>query len=928
MLPLVLVLVVVGALVVVPLMGYAITVMRSNTVLSERTKSIEAAKGAVRVALGSPLDVFRNCEGGGHPVTGSIDPVINGITVGLTCSEEAVPIGPLAALGYDIPMNVVALQLGSAVPDGLAGITRAASPGVPPYPETGPGWWQDPTWTAREWAELADGEIWLPDLPRIPSTVRSSTPFDMPAGFNCRVFFPGRYADPVVLSGNVYFASGVYYFENTVSVTAGADVVVGYGLADFVDLGSDCADDIQVAANVIGPPATFDINGGGATWVFGGDGRFLVDDSAAAGNIRVRFNQRYATEERGGRISIMTVNGDHATVGADHFVHDVNRVPRSYTRVGDSSFAIDGTGYVPSSSALTDKAREPLGVLGLTAEARRAGPSEGAILVTWDESVGQQAGGARLGVLDDDGAWTAPPYQVQIRVNPSGVFAARCLPDDLVITPKADPADGNEVSCLVSGLDLDQSYRVRVRARNEIGPGPWTGRNVTPTAASPLVTAPGAPTGVVVAASAAVTTAVVSWGTPDNGGGPITGYDVTATRVFIAPPDPLEPVVTGTAVVAVVEGGSISVGLPAFDPNGDALTLTVDDADFVAAGGAPLTGLTPLGVTVDAGAAPAGSYTIPYSVADPGGLSTAGSIEVNVVAAAGANQPPVAPAFSVAAEIGAPMTVRVPAYDPDGDTLTLDVDTSALDPAEWTVGFDPAVLAFTFTTDAPDGSYSIPYTVADGAGLDATGTVEVRVERRYDLAGTCSVTSAGLFPIDNRCEISGLPDLAPVDGPVVNLGYRFDVVAHNTVGDSDIGSAPEPYPLGFDGGGAPLDPPTVRLVVPWVPQPVIAIDASNVAADVTVDIPGYVAVPMGRLAVRNPNGDDVRIRGGVVAGTFDVDDARDDGSEGSVPIGFENDFVLQRKVRIVATARNIRATAVVQINEDGAGYAINSWVVQ
>ena len=48
----------------------------------------------------------------------------------------------------------------------------------------------------------------------------------------------------------------------------------------------------------------------------------------------------------------------------------------------------------------------------------------------------------------------------------------------------------------------------------------------------------------------------------------------------------------------------------------------------------------------------------------------------------------------------------------------------------------------------------------------------------------------------------------------------------------------------------------------------------------------------------------------------------------SLPYGFKNDIVLQRKVRIVATARQITATAIVQVNEDGAKIRINSWVIQ
>jgi hypothetical protein len=46
-----------------------------------------------------------------------------------------------------------------------------------------------------------------------------------------------------------------------------------------------------------------------------------------------------------------------------------------------------------------------------------------------------------------------------------------------------------------------------------------------------------------------------------------------------------------------------------------------------------------------------------------------------------------------------------------------------------------------------------------------------------------------------------------------------------------------------------------------------------------------------------------------------------------VPIGFKNDIVLQRKVRIVSVAKNVTSTAVVEVNEDGAGFAVNSWVV-
>ena len=104
---------------------------------------------------------------------------------------------------------------------------------------------------------------------------------------------------------------------------------------------------------------------------------------------------------------------------------------------------------------------------------------------------------------------------------------------------------------------------------------------------------------------------------------------------------------------------------------------------------------------------------------------------------------------------------------------------------------------------------------------------------------------------------------------------------------------------------------------------------NNDQADVEVAIAGYVAVPMGRVASLNPDSDNVKINGGIVAGTFDVADARAVvGVADTLPIGFKNDIVLQRKVQIVATARNITAIAIVQVNEDGAKIRINSWVIQ
>ena len=426
-LPLVLVLIVVAGFVVIPLMGYAMAVLRSNTVVSERTKAAEAAKGGVRMALADPRNVFMTCDGGGDLTPP--DPVLNGISVSVTCSEME-EIGPLNALGFEVPIAAVANQLGAAVPAEFSG-DRAESGPVPPYPSGPPS---DPScatfpseawWCGQESPTATDGTIWTPDLPKLPSTVRSATPFDMPAGFGgCKVFFPGRYPDALDLSGDIYFASGVYYFEQPIVIDDGADIVVGYGLDELGN--PDCSDDIQVAANVVGDPGTFDINGGGATWVFGADARLIIDDTAASSDIRIRFNQRYADADRGGRISIMTVNGDDDAAIDDHAVTDVNYVPESLVLNGGTQLPLAGSGYAPSSSDLTDKARLPAQIAtSLSADPVQlpgAAPDRGAVLVTWDEISGQDAGGARLGVQNPDGTWSVEPYAVELRQGVAGAW--------------------------------------------------------------------------------------------------------------------------------------------------------------------------------------------------------------------------------------------------------------------------------------------------------------------------------------------------------------------------------------------------------------------------------------------------------------------------------------------------------------------------
>ena len=138
-LPLVLVLVIIGALVVIPMLDYTIAVFRSNHVVANRTAQTEAAKGGLRMALGDPKNVFLTCDGGGDLTPA--DSTINGVSVTTTCTELD-EVGPAAALGYAVPKGAVTMQLGADLPVSLSGTTASSGPAYP-YPAS-PDWWATP----------------------------------------------------------------------------------------------------------------------------------------------------------------------------------------------------------------------------------------------------------------------------------------------------------------------------------------------------------------------------------------------------------------------------------------------------------------------------------------------------------------------------------------------------------------------------------------------------------------------------------------------------------------------------------------------------------------------------------------------------------------------------------------------------------------
>ncbi len=221
-----------------------------------------------------------------------------------------------------------------------------------------------------------------------------------------------------------------------------------------------------------------------------------------------------------------------------------------------------------------------------------------------------------------------------------------------------------------------------------------------------------------------------------------------------------------------------------------------------------------------------------------------------------------------------------------------------------------------------------PNPVAAPAATPYAGVA--RVSWNADAGGepvrTYRVTAS---PGGNICEVdmATAPALqCDVVGLDVSTAYSFVVTALNEVGASTPSPASAAVTPDAALGVAPPPPPPPSPG-PVVPLPIIDLDLPSGVSAATVDIPGYVSVPQGRVRLSNPNGLAVRISGGVLAAQLDGVDSRATGPQ-SVDVGFV-ETIVQRKFRIVSTtdAGHETSTAVVQVNQNGA-YAINSWEIQ
>jgi hypothetical protein len=405
-LPIVLVMMVIGSLIALPMLNYSSTVFRANRVVSQNAAQAEAARAGLRMALAEPVSLYNQCGNAGLNLGVELSLPDIDIASTTTCYLLAVN---KARDDFSLPFSQVMTYAGAS--NVLGPVEQVFGT---EYTDSGNA---DPTlWYQNSSKDGSIGTVWFPDLPVHAVSARSSTPFELPTGYpmngytTCDIFFPGTYKQPIVISEPTYFTSGIYYFEDPITIQGGAQVLAGQGTLD------GCSDDQFSAFYAEDAPTTHNISGLGATFVFGDDARLVFDDSA--GPIDFKMNQRYiASNDQNTKssalVSIMTVNGDLDPVleasdfdnsGISLEVPGLLSVPLSYVDGVDGSRPAPVDDYRPS--VLTPAPRPPDAPTGVTAAARN-----GAAVVSWVAPA-------------IDGGSPITGYRVRYRASTSGPFNA------------------------------------------------------------------------------------------------------------------------------------------------------------------------------------------------------------------------------------------------------------------------------------------------------------------------------------------------------------------------------------------------------------------------------------------------------------------------------------------------------------------------
>ena len=257
----------------------------------------------------------------------------------------------------------------------------------------------------------------------------------------------------------------------------------------------------------------------------------------------------------------------------------------------------------------------------------------------------------------------------------------------------------------------------------------------------------------------------------DGQGGTATGtVAVTVTAVNDS------PVAVGNTV-STTEGTPVSITAATLlgnDSDLDGDTLTVTEISQAQHGSVQLAGTT---VTYTPVADFSGADSFTYTISDGHGGTATGTVAVTVT---GVNDAPVAVGNTASTAEDTPVSISAATLlgndsDPDGDTLTV---TGISQPEHGSAVLNGATVTYTPDDDF-NGVDSLTYTISDGHGGSATGTVTVTVTpvndaptAANDLAATKPNTPVTINVLDNDTDVDG--DLlsvavagAPAHGSVV-----------------------------------------------------------------------------------------------------------------------------------------------------------------
>ena len=325
-----LVVIIVGAFFVLPMMNYVMTVNQASRLRIQSANSSEIVRGGLRSVLYDPAGLYSACAGTGAsaaqvlavppglPITTQCTTVSDAsqwlptdvrwaLTTTMVGSQAAIPLPYVAPPSRpELDGTISASWCTSTITDSLPCGKTYPGNGSPAYTD-----WFLPT---NATTTSTGSKIFLPYLPSVIDVPGFAGGYDVNTdgqGTMCKVYFPGRYTDNVVITGTtpVYFVSGVYYFEKTLRFSGDAQVVIGAGATD------GCIDGDAIAVADAGY-ADATSSGVGATFVFGAQGRMMVDTATAAtktAGVSVIFNRRLVDDSDDDKImnnvSIMSVNG-------------------------------------------------------------------------------------------------------------------------------------------------------------------------------------------------------------------------------------------------------------------------------------------------------------------------------------------------------------------------------------------------------------------------------------------------------------------------------------------------------------------------------------------------------------------------------------------------------------------------------------------